>query len=580
MGAVAPVVAPFCFEMQKTQHRMKGERLMKKTRLFSIICAIAMMLTVSLAGCGNQTTPADTNTAPETDDVTVSASENDTAVTTDSTENDTDATTDTAESDTAATTDSTENDTDATSDTAESDTIGTTEIESETRHEHMPVTDARVEPTCVGTGLTEGSHCSDCGETLTAQESIPATGIHTEAIDARTEPTCGQIGFTEGSHCSVCNEILTAQESIPATGKHTYGDDGLCTVCNAEKPKPTEGLEYYYSRDENAYYVSGIGSVKDKDIIVPDVYDGRPVIGIKYNAFSECKTIRSITIPTGVITIDGSAFYNCISLESITIADSVTCIGNGAFSGCLNLSSITIPDSVILIAQDAFSGCTSLIQEADGVYYVDTWVIGCDTSVTSVTLREGTTGIAVYAFKDCKALENMTIPDSVMSIGALAFDGCTSLVEKEGGVHYVGEWVVDCDRFESSLTIREGARHIANGAFEAANRLEQITIPNSVTTIGYSAFLGCSLLESIIIPNSVTEIRSSAFERCGILNSITIPAGIKSIGEYAFSDCSQLRYITFQGTTAEWHAIEMGFKWYGFAKPVYCSDGIISADEL
>ena len=86
-------------------------------------------------------------------------------------------------------------------------------------HQHTPVTDPAVAPTCTETGLTEGSHCSVCGKTLTAQQVVPAKG-HTPVTDKAVAATCTKSGLTEGSHCSVCNAILTAQQTVPAKG-HT-----------------------------------------------------------------------------------------------------------------------------------------------------------------------------------------------------------------------------------------------------------------------------------------------------------------------------------------------------------------------
>ena len=75
--------------------------------------------------------------------------------------------------------------------------------------------------------------CTACKATKT--ETIPATG-HTEVIDEAVAPTCTETGKTEGKHCEVCGEVLTAQEELPATGVHTW-NDGEVTVratCDAE----------------------------------------------------------------------------------------------------------------------------------------------------------------------------------------------------------------------------------------------------------------------------------------------------------------------------------------------------------
>jgi len=79
---------------------------------------------------------------------------------------------------------------------------------------HTPVTNPAVAPTCTETGLTEGSYCSVCGETIKAQETVPAKG-HKEVVDKAVAPTCTETGLTEGSHCSVCGKILVKQKKIP-----------------------------------------------------------------------------------------------------------------------------------------------------------------------------------------------------------------------------------------------------------------------------------------------------------------------------------------------------------------------------
>ena len=110
--------------------------------------------------------------------------------------------------------------------------------EAEAALGHNPVTDKAVDPTCLDTGLTEGSHCDRCGEVFVAQEVIPALG-HNAVTDKAVDPTCVDTGLTEGSHCDRCGEVLVAQQVVPALG-HTAGAPAdcnnacTCTVCGAE----------------------------------------------------------------------------------------------------------------------------------------------------------------------------------------------------------------------------------------------------------------------------------------------------------------------------------------------------------
>ena len=57
---------------------------------------------------------------------------------------------------------------------------------------------------------------------------------HTEVTDEAVAPTCTQPGLTEGTHCSFCKEVLVVQDTVPATGIHTDGDDEdyICDTCD------------------------------------------------------------------------------------------------------------------------------------------------------------------------------------------------------------------------------------------------------------------------------------------------------------------------------------------------------------
>ena len=95
---------------------------------------------------------------------------------------------------------------------------------------HTVVTDEGIAPTCTQPGLTEGSHCEVCSTVLSAQRAIAPLG-HTIEIDAAIAPTCTGTGFTEGSHCSVCDEVLTEQEEVPALGHSWVMDEEEEATC-------------------------------------------------------------------------------------------------------------------------------------------------------------------------------------------------------------------------------------------------------------------------------------------------------------------------------------------------------------
>ena len=123
-------------------------------------------------------------------------------------------------------------------------------------------------------------------------------------------------------------------------------------------------------------------------------------------AFSECSSLTSVTIPNSVERIGKGAFSCCSRLTSVNIGDNVTYIDEAAFVGCSSLTSITIPNSVTSIKGYAFSSCSSL---------------------TSVTIPNSVSSIYAYAFKGCSSLTTITIPKSVNTIKDFAFNGCSGL---------------------------------------------------------------------------------------------------------------------------------------------------------
>ena len=142
---------------------------------------------------------------------------------------------------------------------------------------------------------------------------------------------------------------------------------------------------------------------------------------------------------------------------------------------------------------------------------------------SNVTIPDSVTSIGSYAFYDCSNLQSITIPDSVTSIGESAFRGCSNL---------------------QNITIPDSVTSIGERAFWDCSNLQSITIPDSVTTIGSQAFQGCSNLQSITIPDSVTSISYKAFKECKSLKSISIPDSVTSIDDRAFENCSNLQSIT------------------------------------
>ena len=288
-------------------------------------------------------------------------------------------------------------------------------------------------------------------------------------------------------------------------------------------------------------------------------FDGSKVTSIGSQAFRDCYSLTSITIPDSVTSIGDGAFKGCDSLRSVTIPDSVTSIGDGAFEGCDSLTSVTIPDSVTTIGDSTFSKCTSLtsITIPDGITYIGDWAFyGCD-SLRSITIPDSVTSIGDGAFNYCYSLTNVTIGNGVTSIGDSAFFGCTLLTSVyitdiaawcnisfgENPFDYARNLYLN-NELVTDLIIPDSVTSIGYYAFKGFTSLTSITIPDSVTSIGDYAFYFCSSLTSVTIPDSVTSIGDYAFYYCSSLTSVIIPDGVTSIGVCTFTHCSSLTSIT------------------------------------
>ena len=119
-------------------------------------------------------------------------------------------------------------------------------------------------------------------------------------------------------------------------------------------------------------------------------------VNIVSNTYADGKGV--IEFEGDVTTIGHDAFYNCTSLTSITIPDSVTTIGTWAFAQCYDLTGLTIPDSVTTIEEWAFEDCSSLtsVTIPDSVTTIGMWAFGWCYSLTSVYCKPTTPPAALF----------------------------------------------------------------------------------------------------------------------------------------------------------------------------------------
>lgn len=178
------------------------------------------------------------------------------------------------------------------------------------------------------------------------------------------------------------------------------------------------------------------------------------------------------------------------------------------------------------------------------------------SSITSVSIQQGVTGIGTGAFCSCAALNAVTLPDGLKRIGDGAFGGCKSLTEIAipTSVETIGNGAFSyCTRL-GKATLPQKLTALPDSLFEGCAGLTEVNIPQSVTAIGENAFKGCKALAVTSITDGVKTIGKEAFVSCAAVEELKIPTGVERIGESAFKG-TNIESVIFDGTKARWTQI-------------------------
>ncbi len=338
--------------------------------------------------------------------------------------------------------------------------------------------------------------------------------VHNEVIDPAVAPTCTETGLTEGSHCSLCEEVLIEQTVVPATGHTEEVIPAVAPTC--QNTGLSEGKRCSICKE-----------VLVEQTLVPTEHtfvNGR---------CSLCGTVNLTYVKSGDtyrVSKCGTDVTGAVVIPSTYQGFPVTEISASAFFGCNKITSVVIPDSVTYIGLAAFKNCTALqsmtlpftgiSETATGAEARFEYIFGYNedqdygyylpTTLKTVILTK-TSVIPNAAFIDLANITSIQLPNTVTSIGTRAFYGCSNLTSLE--------------------------------------------LPSNITNIGSEAFYGCSGLTKITIPEKVTTIYQYTFNYCTSLTSITIPKNVTSISEQAFQYCSGLTTITVTSGNTTYHSV-------------------------
>ncbi len=230
------------------------------------------------------------------------------------------------------------------------------------------------------------------------------------------------------------------------------------------------------------------------------------LLNIGSMTFSSCSKLTTVNIPAGLKTIGSGVFAGCKSLTSITVPSGITSVGAYAFSDT-SLSTVTIPNTVTKIGKGAFENSklkagsvkigsgnidiggrafaeTPFLTSQGNLKYAGSVLVEAVGSITSATVKNGTTAIADMAFINCEKLKSVSLPNTLKTIGSDAFFGCGAL---------------------SSITVPEGVQKIGEDAFRLCVNLSTVKLPKSLKLIELGAFYGCSKIKTVNLSGSAAD---------------------------------------------------------------------------
>lgn len=253
-----------------------------------------------------------------------------------------------------------------------------------------------------------------------------------------------------------------------------------------------------------------------------------PVTSIAAEAFYGNGTIKSVTIPASVKTVETDAFRNVRLLTNVNIADlKAWCaveFANGNANPIYNVFSSTLESNwgtVNIGGQKV----TTTLAIPEGIDSIGRSFYGFK-SLTDVTLPESLNTLGDQAFANCTKIESITIPANVETIGS-AFFGCSGLknVDIKADLKALGNNAFyNCAL--DTITLPANLESIGMSTFSGNKNLTGITLPASLKSIGMMAFYGCTGIKSIVSnATEVPEARLYAFDDVDTTIPVYVPAG-------------------------------------------------------
>lgn len=477
-------------------------------------------------------------------------------------------------------------------------------------------------------------------------EGCPVTEVSSYAFQSNTTIRSIVIPDSVELIGDACFEGCSALASVTlGSGLQTIGANAFGACDSLTQINLPEGLGEI---GEGAFVGTGLTKIT----VPASVYQ------LSAHAFRHNYAMTEATIKGDVGYLGDYTFIGNMNLKKVVIEGSVSMIGESTFAGCTALEEITIPDTVTKIANSAFDQAAEkftiygyvgsyahtyamdnghtfkalstnitptpkpevtptptpvVSYNSNGYLYIlegenavivsyyggETKLVIPDelgghpvtaikerafkgTAVTEITLPESLTSIGAYVFEDCSQLYRVKVLSKTVAFDDRTFGGTSSnltilcysdstalehalemgipysILDGLDGEYTDGDWSWKIENGETTITKYTGTAQeiyltemimgspivaIGVDAFRTNSSLEKIVMPDTVKTIGMYAFGYCDNLSSVTLPEGLVGIGQNAFRACYKLKEITIPDSVTSISSGAFQYCTGLTKV-------------------------------------
>ncbi len=298
------------------------------------------------------------------------------------------------------------------------------------------------------------------------------------------------------------NGVLTIDE-----GHTTLDGDSLDGYKNIRKiifPSTLEEIESNFFADHNEQLEEVDFSKVTLLKVIPEYL------------FYKCKQLKEISIPEGVETIEGNVFDDCESLRKVTFPSTLKTL-DSTISECESLEEVDFSKVTLLkvIPEYFFWKCTQLKE---------------------ISIPEGVETIENGVFDDCESLWKITFPSTLKTLESTT-SGCKNLEEIDLSKSHHLEEIPDYFIYENcqieTLVIPEGVETIGD-EFAASESIKEIYIPKTVEKVGVTGYR--SRADVYLYSDKITDIE----DLCGHINTLYVPVTLYTYYDVLLKDIADV----------------------------------------